>query len=631
MQFNKSLRLGILALLFVVLTIFPGCGGGGGTTPPINHSPVISGLTANPSSIDTNQTTTITCTASDEDGDTLTYTYTKTSGTITGTGSAITWTAPATAGTYTITCIVSDGNGGQDSESINIVVTESDENKIKNVIHKFCQAFNDKDWNTAKSYCVYGSEIYQEIVGAEQCYNLYGAYECDIPDEFIVNNINPIIINSDYAEAYVYLTTIWSGIGDSGELWLYLQKIGIDWRLYGAGGTTPLNNAPVITSTAITSVTLPAAYTYDVDATDSNGDTLIYSLNTAPAGMTIEVHTGVINWAPTVAYVGIHSVIVEVSDGELTDTQTFIITVLAAPIPVNNLPIINSFSADPTTITVGESSVLTWSITDANSVTINNGVGSVTFSGDTMVNPVMTTTYTLTATNSAGSVTAMITVTVHSNSTISPIEDLAKETISDFIISADCNGDEEPDFGWNSGYDISFVNQVLHIEINIQLEGDDPGVVLKQQWEDGIEGIWSNKYDIVDRNYKYPIKLQVNWVDANPHHIVNIYSGSGYTNMLNWYTVVNWGAQYQDEIAAHEAGHMLGLYDEYNNGALDPDTLFTTTNSLMADLGPTRDWHYEQILEWLEARSDRDLSLIKSTLSPYSYNDRISNFNDCRY
>ena len=76
-------------------------------------------------------------------------------------------------------------------------------------------------------------------------------------------------------------------------------------------------------------------------------------------------------------------------------------------------PIINSFSADPTTITVGDSSVLSWSITGANNVTIDNGVGSVTSTGNTMVNPVVTTTYTLTATNSTGSVTAMITVTVN--------------------------------------------------------------------------------------------------------------------------------------------------------------------------------------------------------------------------
>lgn len=296
-------------------------------------------------------------------------------------------------------------------------------------------------------------------------------------------------------------------------------------------------------------------------------------------------------------------------------------------------PIINSFSANPTTITVGESSVLSWSITDANSVTIDNGVGSVTFTGNAMVNPVVTTTYALTATNSTGSVTATITVTVN-NPIISPIEDLTEEIISDYLLSADCNGDGEPDFGWSSGYDISFVNQVLHIEINIQLEGDDPGVALKQQWEDGIEGIWSNEYDIADGNFKYPIKLQVNWVDADPHHIVNVHSespGNGIYNMSNWYTEIDWGAQYQDEIAAHEAGHMLGLYDEYNGGGLDPDTLFTTTNSLMADLGPTRNWHYEQILEWLEVRSGRDLSLVKSPLSPYPLDDRIPNFGDYRY
>jgi hypothetical protein len=282
---------------------------------------------------------------------------------------------------------------------------------------------------------------------------------------------------------------------------------------------------------------------------------------------------------------------------------------------------------------VGESSTLSWSVTDANSVTIDNGVGSVTFTGNTMVNPVVTTTYTLTATNSTGSVTAMITVTVNLNSAISPIEDWAKETISNHLQSADLDGDGEPDFGWSSGYDISFVNQVLHIEINIQLEGGDPGDALRQQWEDGIECIWSNKYDIADGNYKYPIKLQVNWVDANPHHIVTFHpSGENMlANMNNWYTESSWGAQYNDEMAAHEAGHMLGLYDEYNNGALDPDTLFTCTYSLMADFGPTRNWHYEQILEWLEARSGRDLSLVKSPLPPYPLDDRIPNLSDYRY
>jgi len=76
------------------------------------------------------------------------------------------------------------------------------------------------------------------------------------------------------------------------------------------------------------------------------------------------------------------------------------------------VPIINSFLANPLIITVGESSALSWSVTDATSVTINNGIGSVALTGTTAVNPITTTTYTLTATNSTGSVTASATVTV---------------------------------------------------------------------------------------------------------------------------------------------------------------------------------------------------------------------------
>jgi len=90
----------------------------------LNHAPIISDLTANPSSIDINQTTTIICTASDEDGDILTYTWTKTGGTFEGstTGPTITWRAPSTPDTYTVECEVSDGDES-DSKSVNIEVT----------------------------------------------------------------------------------------------------------------------------------------------------------------------------------------------------------------------------------------------------------------------------------------------------------------------------------------------------------------------------------------------------------------------------------------------------------------------------------------------------------------------------
>ena len=75
-------------------------------------------------------------------------------------------------------------------------------------------------------------------------------------------------------------------------------------------------------------------------------------------------------------------------------------------------PIINSFLANPTSITVGESSNLSWSVTDATTVAIDQSIGSVASTGTTAVSPATSTTYTLTATNVAGSVTASVTVTV---------------------------------------------------------------------------------------------------------------------------------------------------------------------------------------------------------------------------
>ena len=72
-----------------------------------------------------------------------------------------------------------------------------------------------------------------------------------------------------------------------------------------------------------------------------------------------------------------------------------------------------SLSASPTSIPSGQTSTLAWSTTNATSVRIDPGIGTVTASGTRAVTPSATTTYTLTATNAAGSVTSTpVTVTV---------------------------------------------------------------------------------------------------------------------------------------------------------------------------------------------------------------------------
>ncbi len=88
-------------------------------------------------------------------------------------------------------------------------------------------------------------------------------------------------------------------------------------------------------------------------------------------------------------------------------------------------PTISSFSASPTTIHRGESSTLSWSVSGATSLTINQGVGTVTGTTSKAVSPTETTTYTLTATNSDGTKTATCTVTI----------ELVLPVINSFVLS----------------------------------------------------------------------------------------------------------------------------------------------------------------------------------------------------
>ena len=74
--------------------------------------------------------------------------------------------------------------------------------------------------------------------------------------------------------------------------------------------------------------------------------------------------------------------------------------------------VIDSFTAEPSTIERGQSSTLSWSISNATDMTINQGVGPVQSHGSHQVFPTSTTTYTLTANGPGGSDTRSVTVTV---------------------------------------------------------------------------------------------------------------------------------------------------------------------------------------------------------------------------
>jgi hypothetical protein len=89
----------------------------------------------------------------------------------------------------------------------------------------------------------------------------------------------------------------------------------------------------------------------------------------------------------------------------ISATATAQVIVTGAPSPPASVPVVNSFTASPPSISAGGSATLSWNVSNATSVTIDPGLGTFASSGSTLVSPVATTTYILTATNAAGSTT----------------------------------------------------------------------------------------------------------------------------------------------------------------------------------------------------------------------------------
>jgi len=202
-----------------------------------NHPPVISNLAANPSSIAISQPTTIICSAYDSDGDPLAYHWTKNGGAFVGStsGSSITWRAPSSPGIYRVYCEVTDGEGGEDSEPVNIVVKADEKEEIESICNKAVSALNDKNWNKARSYCINGSEAYNQVSelknSIDNIENWYG------PGNLNINsNINNIVVNGNYATVYGYFNSTFTAGSyfdeNSGSFTGYLKKSGSSWKIY---------------------------------------------------------------------------------------------------------------------------------------------------------------------------------------------------------------------------------------------------------------------------------------------------------------------------------------------------------------------------------------------------------------
>lgn len=172
-------------------------------------------------------------------------------------------------------------------------------------------------------------------------------------------------------------------------------------------------------------------------------------------------------------------------------------------------------------------------------------------------------------------------------------------------------------FAWRYGYDIRIFHEEIIVSMGIHLTPTD-GVSLlelnrvKGKWEKAIEDVWSNQFEVKTLSGKrYSIIIDVTFNGKHYHHNVTVRPGGGRSEVISW-NIMDTGA-----VVAHEFGHLIGIYDEYHGGAVDPELKTIDEKSIMTSnpvSGITYSRHYKQFLQWFgEKTGQKDAVLVSSS------------------
>lgn len=317
----------------------------------VNHDPVISSLIANPSSININETTTITCTASDQDGDNLTYNWIKILGIFEGSlsGPTIIWKAPSTTGSYYISCEVRDGEGGEDSELVEIVVTNPEEGNEEVVLESIDvlpnnMTIEEGDYQSVSSITAYYLDGSFKNIALNNSNLTYYSSSSLVAE---VNNIGKVSAKSEG----ITTVTVYYNEGKSVD-----DSIEITVTKLGQG-----NHAPVVSSVIANPNPVEGGKntTITCSASDQDGDNLTYSWtkNGEPIGWN---DSSIIWKAPTTN--GTYNIVCVVSDGKKEDSGSVNVVVNSSPDVVVNSSPDKPTLYDPGSVACsGDSYTVSWS------------------------------------------------------------------------------------------------------------------------------------------------------------------------------------------------------------------------------------------------------------------------------
>jgi hypothetical protein len=159
------------------------------------------------------------------------------------------------------------------------------------------------------------------------------------------------------------------------------------------GAPTPPVSLPIVNSFAASppSIIVGELATLSWNVSNATSVTIDHGVGTfASSGTTL------VSPATTTTY------ILTATNAAGSTTAMTQVIVSGAPPPPGGSPVVNYFTADPPIISAGSFTTLSWSVSNATSVTIDPGVGPVSSVGTALVSPAANTNYTLTAANAYG-------------------------------------------------------------------------------------------------------------------------------------------------------------------------------------------------------------------------------------
>ena len=255
---------------------------------------------------------TFSAVASDAAGDSLTYTWDFGDGNV-ATGASVAY-AYADDGNYAVSLIVTDGDGGSATAGVT--------NNIANVAPYFATVSAADNGDEGEAL---GFEVTVDDAGP-----------ADVPD---------LVVTWDWGDGSPTETglSMFHAFPDDDT---YFVTASVDDQDGGVTTTTlevtTANVAPIITSSAPVNAVQDALYTYQPVVLDPGSEVFAWTMSpSAPAGMTIDPSTGLIEWTPTAAElaIGSYSIVITVDDGDGgSDAQSWTISIFAADSDGDGIP-----------------------------------------------------------------------------------------------------------------------------------------------------------------------------------------------------------------------------------------------------------------------------------------------------